>query len=96
MESLQYCMDLAPGASLAIIPNPRTQAFLEVLAAEHVPQSWMIGGYQEPDVRVIEFFLLVNFHENDFFYSGRRMGVARSHKWSNTYVLQKLGFRRTK
>ena len=62
IEGLQFCADLEPGASLAIIPDPRTQAFLEILADEHSDQSWLIGGIEVPSnitgVSNIEFSLL--------------------------------------
>ena len=44
MEGFEFCMNITSGANLAVIPNARTQAFVEILADEHYDQSWLIGG----------------------------------------------------
>ena len=50
-EGYNFCMNITSGATLAIIPNARTQAFVEILADEHRDQSWLIGGIatEQPD-----------------------------------------------
>ena len=77
-EGLQFCSDLEPGASLAIIPDPRTQAFLEILADEHSDQSWLIGGFENPsNITGVSNFLYITIRiPFSFMYIGRRMDVG--------------------